>query len=108
MNILAFVLTSLVVLIIYLVFFRKQKVAEAVLYNNSPVSMAMAVHHENAKFRIRYRNLDPTQELYRIGLRDGQFGVIVRHNTGMYAKTTVKGKCYFVRIQAYNYTPTGS
>lgn len=73
----------------------------------TPVSLVMATHHENAKFRIRYRNLEPSQELYKIGLRNGQFGVILKHNSGMYAKTTIVGKCHFVRIQAYNYIPTG-
>ncbi len=76
-------------------------------YRLSPISISMATHHENAKFRIRYRDLTPNQELYKIGLRNGQYGVILKHSSGTYAKTTVNGKCRFVLIESKNYIPTG-
>lgn len=79
---------------------------KAIKRGETPMSIVMATHHENAKFRIRYRNLDCTQDLYKIGLRDGQFGAVVKHRSGMYAKTTVDGRCRFVPISSYNYTPT--
>ncbi len=76
-------------------------------YSQSPIGLKMAVNYEHAKFRIRYRNLEPSQELYKIGLRDGQYGVILKCKSGMYAKTTVDGKCHFVPISHYNYIPMG-
>ncbi len=105
---LPFILTALVLVILYFVLIRKCPVKKAVKNCHSPITLTMAIHHEHAKFRVRYRNLEPSQELYKIGLRNGMFGMILKHPTGMFAKTTVNGKCHFVRIQAYNYTPTGN
>jgi len=102
-----FMITLLVLALLYWLYEFK-KFDNAIENSRTPISMAMAVHHENAKFRIRYRDLEPNQELYKLGLRSGQYGVILKHKSGMYAKTTVDGKCKFVLIQSYNYVPTGA
>ena len=72
---------------------------------HSPISLPMAVHYEHAKFKVRYRNVSHSQELYKLGIRNGQFGIILKTNSGMYAKVNTKGAVRFVHIQAYNYTP---
>jgi len=109
---LAVILTLCIVYLAQSAFSRKRKLAKqiksALTKGLTPISLPMATHHENAKFRIRYRDLDPSQELYKIGLRSGQFGVVVKHRTGMFAKTTVDGRCRFVRIQSCNYIPTNT
>ncbi len=101
---LPFALTIIVSAVIYWLF-TSLKVSIEVKKNRTPISMAMAVHHENAKFRIRYSDLEPNQELYKLGLRSGQYGVVLKHKSGTYAKTTVNGKCRFVPIQSCNYIP---
>lgn len=108
---LVIILTLCVTFLVKWIFEPERKLVKQIksdlLNGLTPVSLPMATHHENAKFRIRYRNLEPDQELYKIGLRNGQFGVILKHSSGMYAKTTIVGKCHFVRIESYNYLPTG-
>tara|TARA_R110002096_G_scaffold362604_1_gene555776 strand:+ start:137 stop:460 length:324 start_codon:yes stop_codon:yes gene_type:complete len=101
-------ITLLLLAFINWLVFRNSKTKYCVARKLSPISMDMAVHYEHAKFRIRYRDLEPSQTLYKLGLRSGQFGVVLKHRTGMFAKTTVNGKCHFVRIEPYNYEPTGS
>ena len=70
----------------------------------SPITLAMATHHEHAKFRIRYKGLLESDELYKAGLRNGMYGVVLRHRTGLYAKTTVDGRCKFMPIYSYQWT----
>ncbi len=75
----------------------------AIELGESPITMAMATHYEHAKFRIRYVNLCVGDHLYDLGLRNGQYGIVVRHRTGLFAKTTVDNTCRFISINEINF-----
>ena len=102
-------LTSLIALSIvlsFIVFYYILMSNRCINKGLTPISLSMAVHHEHAKFRVRYKNLDENSNLYKLGIRSGQFGVILKATSGMYAKTTVDGKCKFIPIESCNYIPT--
>ena len=98
MNDLQPILATLLVLLLLWAILHEYTIRASIKKNMSPITLAMATHHEHAKFRII-----ESDELYKAGLRNGMYGAVLRNRTGLYAKTTIDGRCKFMPINSYQW-----
>lgn len=55
------------------------------------------------RFNVRYKNIKRDGTLHKAGIRNGQFGVVVKHPNGMFSRIKVGTSLSFIKTESNEY-----